>query len=129
MPPFDLSATTDGEWAVLAVSGEVDLATGPALRERLNELADGGARQVVVDLRQVDFLDSIGLGVLLAAYRRLREGERPGSLRLVCTNEHVIKVFAVTGLLLLFPMHASVAQARAAAGHDPARPSDGDGGG
>jgi len=96
MPQFGLSATTDGEWAVLAVSGEVDLATGPALRERLLELADGGARHVVVDLRQVHFMDSVSLGVLVAASRRLRDAEPAGSLRLVCTNEQVIKAFVLT---------------------------------
>jgi anti-sigma B factor antagonist len=128
MPQFDLSATTDGEWAVLTVSGEFDLATGPAVRECLLEVIDGGVRHVVVDLRQVGFLDSIGLGVLVGAYRRLHHGERPGSLRLVCTNERVIRVFELTGLLLLFPMHASVEQARAANGH-PAGPSGNDGSG
>ena len=129
MPPFDLSATTEGESAVLTLSGELDLATAPAVRECLNELVGGGARQVVVDLRQVDFLDSIGLGVLVGAYRRLREREPAGSLRLVCTSERVIRVFELTGLLLLFPMYASVEQARAAGGHYPAGPSGGDGGG
>ena len=114
MPQFDLSATTDGEWAVLALSGELDLATGPAVRECLHELVDGGVRHVVVDLRQVGFLDSIGLGVLVAAYRRLHHGEPAGSLRLVCTNERVVKVFELTGLLRMFPMHASLEQARAA---------------
>jgi anti-sigma B factor antagonist len=128
MPQFDLSATTDGDWAVLTVSGELDLATGPAVRECLHELIDGGVRHVVVDLRQVGFLDSIGLGVLVAAYRRLHHGEPAGSLRLVCTNERVIRVFELTGLLLLFPMHASVEQARAANGH-PAGPSGNDGSG
>jgi anti-sigma B factor antagonist len=120
MPQFDLSATTEGEWAVLAVSGEVDLATAPALRECLGELAAGGVRHVVVDLRQVSFLDSIGLGVLIAASRRLRGGEPAGSLRLVCTNERIVKLFVLTGLLGMFPMYASVEQARAAG--DPRAP-------
>lgn len=115
MPQFDLSATTDGQWAVLTVSGEVDLDAGPALRECLHQLTDGGVRHVIVDLRQVGFLDSVGLGVLVGADRRLRDANQPGSLRLVCTNQRVIKVFALTGLLGLFPMHASVEQARAAA--------------
>lgn len=123
MPQFDLSATTDGEWAVVALSGEVDLATGPAVRACLHELVGGGARHVVVDLRQVSFLDSIGLGVLVAGYKLLRERDPAGSLRLVCTNERVVEVFALTGLLRMFPMHASVEQARAADQHDPAGPA------
>jgi anti-sigma B factor antagonist len=111
---FALSATTDGEWAVVAVSGEVDLDTAPALRECLSELTAGDVRHVLVDLRQVSFLDSIGLGVLLSAYQRLRGAEPAGSLRLICTNQRVVKLFAITGLLRLFPMHATVEQARAA---------------
>ena len=129
MPQFDLSATIDGEWAVLALNGEVDLATAPAVRECLNELAGGGARHVVVDLRQVSFLDSIGLGVLVAAYRRLRASDPPGSLRLAAANERVVKVFALTGLLGIFPMHALVEQARAAADDHAPGPPGGQGGG
>jgi anti-sigma B factor antagonist len=126
---FDLSVTSDGEWAVLAVSGEVDLATAPAVRECLNGLAGGGVRHVVVDLQGVDFLDSVGLGVLVAASRRLRAAEPAGSLRLVCTNQRVVKLFALTGLLRLFPIYASVEQARAADDPPPAGPSGNDGGG
>jgi anti-sigma B factor antagonist len=128
MPQFDLSTTVAGESAVLALSGEVDVAAGPAVREGLLKLTSSGVRHVVVDLRQVDFLDSVGLGVLVAASRRLRDAEHPGSLRLVCTNQRVIRLFAVTGLLGLFPVHASVEQARAADGH-PAGPSSDDSGG
>jgi anti-sigma B factor antagonist len=129
MPGFDLSTTIDGESAVLALSGEIDLDAGPAVRACLHELTDSGVRHVIVDLRQVDFVDSIGLGVLLAAYRRLRDADQPGSLRLVCTNECVIKVFAVTGLLQLFQVHDSVEHARAADGHRPAGPSGNHGSG
>jgi anti-sigma B factor antagonist len=123
MPQFGLSATTEGESAVLALSGEVDVDAGPAVRDCLQELTDNGARHVVVDLRQVDFVDSVGLGVLIAAYRRLREREPAGWLRLVCTNERVIRIFAYTGLLRIFPMYASVEQARAADEHDPGGPA------
>jgi anti-sigma B factor antagonist len=115
MPQFRQAAMIDGDWAVLALSGEVDLATAPAVRTRLGELADSGVRHMVVDLRQVGFLDSIGLGVLVAARKRLREGKPAGSLRLVCTNERVVELFRLTGLLRLFPVHASVEQARVAA--------------
>jgi anti-sigma B factor antagonist len=124
MPQFELSATTQGEWAVLALSGEVDLATAPAVRERLNELADGGARHLVVDLALVGFLDSIGLGVLVAAYKRLRDRDPPGSLRLAGASDRVAKVFALTGLLGIFPMYASVEAARAAAADHAAGPPE-----
>ncbi len=115
MRRFELSATVQGEWAVLAPCGEVDLATAPAVRGRLHELADGGARHLVVDLARVSFLDSIGLGVLVAAYRRLRDRDPPGSLRLAGASDRVARVLELTGLLGIMPVHASVEAARAAA--------------
>jgi anti-sigma B factor antagonist len=127
MPRFELSATVEGEWAVLAPSGEVDLATAPAVRERLNELADGGARHLVVDLARVSFLDSIGLGVLVAAYRRWRDRDPPGSLRLAGASDPVARVLALTGLLGILPVHASVEAARAA-GDPPAAAALGEAG-
>ena len=78
---LSLATRTVAEHTVLEVGGEVDVYTAPRLRERLVELVDGGARNVVVDLGRVDFLDSTGLGVLVGALKRLRAGGwhvRPG---------------------------------------------------
>lgn len=65
---FAIEAANVGRHVVLAVSGDVDLATAPTLRERLASVAGGTA--VVVDLAEVGFMDSTGLGVLVAAHRR-----------------------------------------------------------
>ena len=100
-------------WAVLAVSGEVDVATAPRLRERLVGLVSEGRHRIVVDLEGVDFLDSTGLGVLVGALKRVRT--HGGDLALVCTQPRVLKVFEITGLTKVFPMHASVDEAVAAA--------------
>jgi anti-sigma B factor antagonist len=60
-----IDVTDRGDWAVLAVRGEIDVATAPQLREELLELVSAGRKQIVVDLSGVDFLDSTGLGVLV----------------------------------------------------------------
>jgi anti-anti-sigma factor len=99
MPQLGLSATVDGDWGVLVVSGEVDLAAAPELRTCLAELADVGVRHLVVDLRRVTFLDSTGVGVLVAAARRLGGADPAGSLRLACTDERVLRVLRLTGVL------------------------------
>ncbi len=91
---------------VVAVSGEVDIATAPKLREKLVELASHGAQQVVVDLDDVDFLDSTGLGVLIGGMKRLRGLE--GDLTLVCTQPRILKVFEITGLNRAFTIYESV---------------------
>lgn len=92
--------------AVLAVSGEVDVASAPRLRERIVAVVAEGHRRIVLDLDDVDFLDSTGLGVLVGALKRVRT--HGGELHLVCTNPRILKVFDITGLTLVFPMHDSV---------------------
>ena len=79
-----LDVAEQGNWAVLAVSGEVDVATAPRLRERLVALVAEGHHRIVVDLDGVDFLDSTGLGVLVGALKRVRTHD--GDLALVCTK-------------------------------------------
>jgi anti-sigma B factor antagonist len=111
VPEFEMDATTDGDKAVLAVRGSVDLTTAPALRTRLAELIDEGYVCIVVDLADTDFLDSTGLGALVAALKRLRMKE--GEIRIVCTSGHVRKVFEITSLDRVFSMHESLEAALA----------------
>ena len=85
-------ATRDGA-TVVAVSGEVDLQTAPRLAEAL-ESCPGG--RVVVDLSDVDFLDSSGLGALVTGNRHLTEAG--GSLRLVRPRPSVDKVLTISRL-------------------------------
>jgi len=98
--------------AVVEVTGEIDVATTPQLRATLHELADDDAvRTVVVDLDGVDFIDSSGLGVLIGCSRRLRSRGEGRELRLVCTRVNLVRVFEITGLDGVFPMHGSVPEA------------------
>jgi anti-sigma B factor antagonist len=103
----ELSVSEHGEGAVpvVGVSGEVDVYAAPELRERLTEiLADG--RSVVVDLTDVGFLDSTGLGALVAA--RTTAAERGAELPLVCTHQRILKLFTITGLDGVFTIHDTV---------------------
>ncbi len=97
--------------SVVTVAGEVDVSTAPTLRARLDGLAPG--RRTVVDLSDVTFIDSTGLGVLVAARRRAQQGAPPGEIRLVVTRPQVAKVFEVTGLAEVFVVHASLDEALA----------------
>jgi anti-sigma B factor antagonist len=75
-PPFGMTEEPLPNGLVLAVSGELDLATAPELREHLGAALDTGMTRIVVDLREVTFMDSIGLAAVLHARRRLRAGGR-----------------------------------------------------
>jgi anti-sigma B factor antagonist len=94
---------------VLGVSGEIDVYTAPRLRERLLELAQQGTTRVVVDLSEVSFVDSTGLGVLVSGLKRFREGG--GDLLLVVVQPQIMKVLEITGLTTVFSVHTSVDEA------------------
>ena len=94
---------------IVEVGGEIDVYTAPRLREQLVDLVADGKYHLVVDMERVDFLDSTGLGVLVGGLKRVRAHD--GSLRLVCTQERILKIFRITGLTKVFPIHASVDEA------------------
>lgn len=104
-----LDVTEHGATTVLAVRGEVDVYTAPRLREKLVELVSQGRRNIVVDLEEVDFLDSTGLGVLVGGLKRLRSHD--GDLSLVCTQPRILKVFEITGLTKVFTIYEAAAAA------------------
>jgi len=111
---LQLSTRSEGDWTVVEVGGEIDVYTAPTLREQLITLVTEGHQHIVVDMERVEFLDSTGLGVLVGGLKRVRAQD--GALRLVCTQERILKIFRITGLEKVFPIHTSVAEAVATEG-------------
>jgi anti-sigma B factor antagonist len=99
----------DGDCAVLRITGDLDAYTAPLLRDRMRDLTAVGVRHVIADLRQVDFLDSTGLGVLVGGLKRFRE--HGGSLAPVATKSSILKIFQITGLTSVLPPRSSVVDA------------------
>ena len=95
-----------GRFVLLAVDGELDAATAPQLRDRLRALTDERGTNVVVDLQAVGFLDSSALSVLVSGRKAALAND--GTLRLVCSNPNVLKVFQLTQLDEVFDINPSV---------------------
>lgn len=76
--------------------GDLDQLSVPALRECLLDLHRSGCRRVVLDVRAVSFMDSAGVGILAAGWKRFHDSG--GELRLVGPSLAVRKVLDVTGL-------------------------------
>lgn len=93
-------------WTVLTVSGEIDIATAPSLRERLHNLLAEDKHRLIVDLDDVGFLDSTALGVLVGALKRARMED--GEVRIACAQPRVLKVFEITRLDSAFDLFDSV---------------------
>ena len=112
---MDLTLATHevGETTVVAVGGEIDVYTAPKLRDKITELVGAGVYDIVIDLEAVEFLDSTGLGVIVGGLKKVRAHN--GSLRLVCTQDRLLKIFRITGLAKVFDIHQS-AEAAVAAG-------------
>ena len=108
---LDVSTREEGGRVVVVAIGEVDVFTAPVLDAELSRLTHEGRSSIVVDHSRVDFLDSTGLSVLVKTLSRIRAAE--GTLDVVVTSERVAKVFRLTGLDQLIPLHASVADALA----------------
>jgi anti-sigma B factor antagonist len=92
---LELHRGADGDCSI-TVRGEIDLANAARLRELLDEAIDTGATRVVVDCRELEFLDSSGIGVLVAARNRL---SADGDLVLDSPPAHVRKVLDITGVI------------------------------
>jgi anti-sigma B factor antagonist len=106
---FDVNVAPQHGIPVVAVSGEVDVATAPTLRDRLQAAVAQDHSTIVVDLGGVTFLDSTALGVLVGALKRCRDAG--GDLRLVAREPRVLKVFEITGLNEVFSISDTVEKA------------------
>ena len=102
-------APGEGGAVVLTVRGDADLHTAPELRERISEVIDDGAEAIVLDLSETTLLDSMSLGVLLGAMKRLRA--RDATMRLVVSRHEVRRIFEITLLDRVFPIDETRADA------------------
>jgi anti-sigma B factor antagonist len=99
---FRIEERVDHDLPVIAVTGEIDVATAPQLREALHGVIAQGHATVVLDLLGVTFLDSTALGVLVGGLKRCRELD--GELHIVVTDGRIKKIFEITGLNKVFPI-------------------------
>lgn len=83
-------------WVTLQINGEIDMATGPELRQRIVQYVQDGHTNIVLDLSNVDFVDSTGLGVLIGGLKRTRS--HGGDLRCIGLTEPLKEMFKLTGL-------------------------------
>lgn len=102
-------------WTVVQVSGELDLVTSPGVRQHVHDAVAEGRRSVVLDLSDVRFCDSSGVGMMIAARRLMRSCT--GRLRLVLPTpdategSHVNRVLAALGVRRLFEVYPDLVAA------------------
>lgn len=124
---FKVTGVERGEWTLLRVSGELDLVTSPELRRRVHDAVAEGHHRLVLDLSEVLFCDSSGVGVLIAARRLIRSCR--GGLRLILPAQgaadasHVTRVLTALGVRRLFDVYPDTETA-VSAGTEPSLSSE-----
>jgi len=93
---FRVEVANKGGAAVIRVSGELDLASSPALEQELEQVASTEAALVIVDLRELEFMDSTGLSVLVRAHQRAEENSQ--RFGLVNGSQQVQRLLSLTGV-------------------------------
>jgi anti-anti-sigma factor len=116
---LSLSSRTERGYVIAALSGELDIASAPTLREQLLSLQRPAASRLIIDLSAVSYADASGLTVLVGTGRRA--GLLGGFLRLAAPSPQVAKVLSITGLsrhLDIFPtVHAAITSRPPASQH------------
>ncbi|MDN3267352.1 STAS domain-containing protein [Streptomyces sp. MA15] len=104
--------------AVVVVTGDVDLHTAPVLRAQALTAVSQGAPHLVLDMAQVDFVDSTGLSTLIVLMHATQKAG--GSLRIASVPDRLVRMVNMTGISELLPLHDTVADALAAVAPDGA---------
>jgi anti-sigma B factor antagonist len=106
-PTFEVAEY--GRWVLMRVSGEIDMATAPRLRQHVLTVTARRPEGLVLDLDRVDFIDSTGLGVIVGAAKRMRMMN--GALHIVCSQPHLNELFALTRLNEVFDLFETLDEA------------------
>ena len=98
--PFEIREHDDGPVHVIAMRGELDLATAPRLCVRIDAARRAGFRRILIDLTTAEFCDSAGLSVFFGASRRA--AAHGGTVTLRGVRGRLRRILVVTGVTTMF---------------------------
>lgn len=96
MTDLTINIESEGDSRTVRLEGTCDLATVPQLREALMPLAPPEVKRLVIDVSELEFCDSTGLGTMLGALRRMREGN--GEFSISGAHGTVLRLLQITGI-------------------------------
>jgi anti-sigma B factor antagonist len=99
---------SNGTW-IISTAGRIDAYSAKSLEDCLKRAIDGGHRDLVVDLKNTDYISSGGLRVFLATLKELRKDG--GSLKLCGLNPAVLKIFKLAGFTSIFSIYPTEQEA------------------
>ena len=110
MAELDVSERQAGDVTILDLSGEVRIGdSSVALRDNIRRLADGGKNKLLLNLASVKYIDSSGIGELIASYTTVtRQG---GQLKLLNLTDRIQNLLVITKLLTVFDAYEDESEA------------------
>jgi anti-sigma B factor antagonist len=110
MAELDVQERQAGDVSILDLSGSVRIGDGAvAMREAVRRLANDGKRNVLLNLASVNYMDSSGVGELIASYTTLRRDG--GQLKLLNLTDKIQNLLVITKLLTVFDAYDNEAEA------------------
>jgi anti-sigma B factor antagonist len=105
---MNISIDVKEKESVLAVkvNGEIDAYTAPQLREKLFPLSEKEGVKMVVDLSEVNYMDSTGLGVFVGVFKNVRAHN--GEFKIVGLSERLQRLFEITGLADIIDINSQI---------------------
>lgn len=107
-----IDQTKAGDYPLLKVSGEIDEYTYTKFREAMLKCIGSPGASIIVSLTDVEYIDSSGLGAMVAGLKRVSENQ--GRICVVTDKPNILRIFDITGLKNVFPLYANVAEAQEA---------------
>jgi anti-sigma B factor antagonist len=114
---FAIQSQELGDVQVIAVRGELDLHTAPQLEKSVDAAMESSDPSLAIDLTACEFIDSTGIALIVRAWRQLSDGsddEAAGRFALCGLSDQVQRLFQITGLESMIPMHDTLDEALAA---------------
>lgn len=102
---MEIIKSEDNGVAILELKGRMDAVTSPEAEKALRELFDGGSAKLLIDLKNLEYISSAGLRVLLVAAKTIQQ--KSGKLALASLTDVVKEVFEISGFSSIFKLFAS----------------------
>jgi len=97
-----IQESKNGSVIILELSGRLDASTSSILEKKVMEFLDSGEKYFILDFKNLDYISSAGLRVLLMAAKK--SNGAGGKVALSCLKEHVKEVFDIAGFTAIFPI-------------------------
>jgi len=99
---FEMQTEEKNEIVILRITGELDALAAPKVKAKLIDMTDSGKKKFIIDLKNVDHINSLAMGILRGRLREVQEDS--GDIKLLNLSEHLTSIFEMVGLDEIFEM-------------------------